>query len=116
MSDTRPYYAASDVLVLPTLYEPFGLVCLEAMACGLPVVTSTSAGAAELITAGVNGYVCDALDVETIHRAIEQAVSPGVRELMRAAARDTALKFSPQVMSAQYVGLYRQLLRTAPIG
>ena len=115
VSDTRPYYAASDVLVLPTLYEPFGLVCLEAMACGLPVVTSISAGAAELITAGVNGYVCDALDVEAIHRAIEQAVSPGVRELMRAAARDTALKFSPQVMSAQYVGLYRQLLRTAPI-
>ena len=115
VSDTRPYYAASDVFVLPTLYEPFGLVCLEAMACGLPVVTSTSAGAAELITEGVNGFVCDALDVNAIHRAIEQATSPDACDSMRAAARDTALKFSPQLMSAQYVGLYRQLLRTAPI-
>jgi len=49
------YYAASDIFLFPTLYEPFGLVILEAMAAGLPVVTSKLAGAAELIDHGKNG-------------------------------------------------------------
>lgn len=110
VADTRPYYVAGDVFVLPTLYEPFGLVCLEALACGLPVVTSTSAGAAELIENGVNGFVCDALDTGGIHRAIEHIVVPSANAAMRFAARSTALKFSPQAMSDQYVTLYRRLL------
>ena len=112
VADTRPHYAASDVFVLPTLYEPFGLVCLEAMACGVPVITSTSAGAAELIQAGVNGYVCDALDVAAIHQAMEQATAVENHLALRLAARDTALRFSLQMMSDQYIALYRLLLKT----
>ncbi len=104
VADTRPFYAASDVFVLPTIYEPFGLVCLEAMAAGLPVITSTGAGAAELIDQGVNGYVCDALDTAAIARAM-QDVTPE----MGFAARDTALKFSPKNMAAQYATLYAKL-------
>ena len=50
------YYAAADIFVFPTLYEPFGLVILEAMASGLPVVTSEIAGSAELITDGKDGF------------------------------------------------------------
>ena len=110
VADTRPYYAMADVFVLPTIYEPFGLVFLEAMACGLPVVTSTSAGAAELIVEGVNGYVTDALDVAAISRAIEQSVSSTTRAAMSIAARATALTFSPQTMADQYVALYQKLL------
>ncbi len=104
VTDTRPFYAASDVFVLPTIYEPFGLVCLEAMAAGLPVVTSTGAGAAELIDQGVNGYVCDALDTAAIACAMHD-ITPE----MGFAARDTALKFSPKNMAVQYASLYRQL-------
>ncbi len=52
-----PYYAASDCFVLPTLYDTFGLVVLEAMAAGLPVIVSAAAGASELITDGENGFI-----------------------------------------------------------
>ncbi|VVB50995.1 Trehalose synthase [uncultured archaeon] len=53
------YYAAADLMVFPTAYEPFGLVIIEAMATGLPVVTSRSAGAAEIIEDGKDGILID---------------------------------------------------------
>ena len=51
------YYGAADLAVLPTMYDPFSNVCLEAMACGLPVVTTAENGASELIHPGENGFV-----------------------------------------------------------
>jgi UDP-glucose:(heptosyl)LPS alpha-1,3-glucosyltransferase len=52
-------FAAADVLLFPTLYDSFGLVITEAMASGLPVITNRAAGAAELITPGVDGLLTD---------------------------------------------------------
>lgn len=51
------WYQNADVLVLPTQYDPFSNVCLEAMACGLPVITTQENGASELIRPGQNGYI-----------------------------------------------------------
>jgi UDP-glucose:(heptosyl)LPS alpha-1,3-glucosyltransferase len=51
------YYGAADLAVLPTMYDPFSNVCLEAMACGLPVVTTAENGASELIRPGEDGFV-----------------------------------------------------------
>jgi UDP-glucose:(heptosyl)LPS alpha-1,3-glucosyltransferase len=59
VSDIRDYYNAADIFVFPTLYEPFGLVITEALSTGLPVITSRSAGAAELITDGFEGLLLD---------------------------------------------------------
>ncbi|MFZ5875336.1 MAG: glycosyltransferase family 4 protein [Nitrospirota bacterium] len=53
------YYAASDVLVFPTLYEPMGNVILEALASGIPVVTSRRSGGAEILTEGKDGWLID---------------------------------------------------------
>jgi UDP-glucose:(heptosyl)LPS alpha-1,3-glucosyltransferase len=55
-TDVERLYGAADVFVLPSWYDPFANVCLEAMAVGLPVVTSRETGAAEVIRNGLNGY------------------------------------------------------------
>ena len=55
--DIERYYAAADIFLLPTLYEPFGLVITEALASGLPTVVSASAGAAELLRDGVDALL-----------------------------------------------------------
>lgn len=51
------YYGAADLAVLPTMYDPFSNVCLEAMACKLPVMTTAENGASELICPGENGFI-----------------------------------------------------------
>ena len=57
VSKPEIYYAAADLLVLPTRSDPFGMVCLEAMACGTPVLTTIAAGVSEIIEPGVTGFV-----------------------------------------------------------
>lgn len=58
-SDVADYYAASDVFALPTKYEAWGLVIVEAMACGLPALTSTLAGASVAVRPGENGHLVE---------------------------------------------------------
>jgi UDP-glucose:(heptosyl)LPS alpha-1,3-glucosyltransferase len=56
-SDIAPYYAAADCFALPTSYDTFSLVTLEAMASGLPVIVSRAAGISELLADGVNALL-----------------------------------------------------------
>jgi len=108
ISDVRPCYAASDVFLMPTLYEPFGLVFGEAMACGLPVITSPQAGAADWIRHGVNGFVVDPLDIPAMAVAINRALNaPG----MGALARQSVLPHDQASTAARYAELYRRLLQ-----
>jgi UDP-glucose:(heptosyl)LPS alpha-1,3-glucosyltransferase len=55
--DVLQFYAAADVYAGPSVYDPFSLPPIEAMACGLPVITSANAGCSEMITDGVDGFV-----------------------------------------------------------
>ncbi len=57
--DLRKFYVASDFFVLPTIYEPFGNVCLETLASGLPIIVSKASGAAEIITEGESGLLLE---------------------------------------------------------
>lgn len=59
--DIEKFYAAADLFVLPTLYDPFSNATLEAMASGLPVITTENNGVAELIENGGEGYVLESL-------------------------------------------------------
>jgi len=107
--DPGPWYAMADCFVLPTLYDPFPNAALEAMACGLPVITSTTCGAAEFILEGKNGFVCDALDVEALAGRmgeIDQASAQRMGEHSRANVAGLGL----QVMAGRLLALYGSLL------
>lgn len=82
------YYGAADVLVLPTPYDAFGMVITEAMACGLPVITTPFAGAAELLVDGVHGRVVSSpADIEALADAMRAlALDADARERMGTAA------------------------------
>ena len=56
-SDISRFYGAGDLFLLPTAYEPFPNVVLESMACGLPVMTTTTSGGADILEPGRNGYL-----------------------------------------------------------
>jgi len=91
VEDTVPYYAAADLYVHPTLYDTFSLVVLEAMASGLPVITSRFNGVQELLHSGREGYVLDdPLDVEELVRKMEICLDPGIRQQMGQSARRLA--------------------------
>lgn len=84
-------YAAADVFLLPTLYDPFANVTLEAMAAGLPVITTNDNGAAELIESGRNGFVVDsARNVEKMTTYGKALAHASFRKPMGMAAQETA--------------------------
>lgn len=107
IKDVRPYYGASDVYLMPTLYEPFGLVFGEAMACGLPAITSPQAGAADWIRHGENGFIVDPLDIASLASALERAIA---EPAMGARAREAVLPYTQADTASRYAALYRQLL------
>jgi UDP-glucose:(heptosyl)LPS alpha-1,3-glucosyltransferase len=111
--DVKPFYGAADGLVLPTLYDPFPNVALEAMASGVPVITSSKCGAAELIRDGENGFVCDALDSIALSERMRQLADREKAERIGKAARDTVAGLHLETMSDKLLELYGSLLSRA---
>lgn len=107
IKDVRPFYGASDIFLMPTVYEPFGLTFGEAMACGLPVVASNKAGAADWITEGVSGFVVDPAHVSALVSAVNQALA---RPEMGIAGRAAVMPYTPARITADYAAFYRGLL------
>ena len=108
-ADPRPLYGAADVLVLPTVYDPCPDAALEAMACGLPVITSTKCGIAELVLAHDCGLVCPARDVPGLAAQMRALSDDATRERLAAHARGAVLPLSPAAMTLQLVLLYKDL-------
>jgi glycosyltransferase involved in cell wall biosynthesis len=80
-------YAASDLLVFPSLADPWGLVVNEAMACGLPVLCSQLAGCADdLIAPGETGWLCDPTDPAGLRDALNHALGDPARAELGARA------------------------------
>jgi UDP-glucose:(heptosyl)LPS alpha-1,3-glucosyltransferase len=94
-TDVERCYAGADLFVLPTLYDPFANTCLEAMACGLPVVTTEANGAAELLQNGVNGCILGHVpSAEALANALRRILlSREQRQAMGEAAYQTAREY-----------------------
>ncbi len=108
----EPLYGAADLLVLPTLYDPFPNVALEGMAAGLPLVTSYQCGAADLIRHGENGLLGDSLDRGRLVANVRLLQENPVRcAAMGQAARQTVEPLTLEAMSQRLLQLYQGLLR-----
>ena len=106
--DVERLYAAADAVALPARYEPFGNVHLEALASGIPMLTSATAGGAEAVRDGINGAVVPSLDAADIARGLRAIRDADAGRLARA-AREAA---EPFTYAAQVDGLekiYRAL-------
>lgn len=108
--DPASWYGLGHALVLPTLYDPFPNVVLEAMASGLPVITSTSCGGAELVREGVNGFVLNHDDVPGMAKAMTELLDIDRAREMGAASRIAVSGCSLAAMSEQLLKLYSELL------
>jgi len=106
------YYAASDMFVFPTSYEPFGLVITEAMATGIPVVTTKCAGAAELITDGVDGMLLKSpYDSGELAEKINHILDNNLADVMGKRARATAEKYSWESVAEKTLDVYRKTIQ-----
>ena len=97
----------ADVMLLPSDLESFGLAALEGMACGVPAVCSRIGGVPEVVTDGVEGYLVEPRDVQTMAaRALEILTVPERHKEMSGAARRRALS---QFCASKIIPLYEKL-------
>lgn len=109
-ADPRPYYGAADAFVLPTLYDPCPNAALEAMACALPIVTSTRSGAAELALGHDAGLVCAPGDAAALSGHMRTLHDKMLRLRLGANARNAVLPLTSAAMTERLIALYRDLL------
>jgi UDP-glucose:(heptosyl)LPS alpha-1,3-glucosyltransferase len=108
----EPYYGGADFLVLPTYYDPFANVCLEALACGLPVITTKVNGASELIDEGKNGFVVnDPDDVKALSAAIMKLMTPKRRKSMTENAYESIKHLTIDEHARRVCHVYDEILR-----
>lgn len=109
MDDPTRAYAAADVLLHPTIYDAFGLVVAEAMACGVPPVVSAEAGIAELIADGESGTLVPPNDPEIIAAALERlAGDPALRGRLARGARAVAQGRTWDHVALETLAVYEQ--------
>lgn len=110
--DTLPYYySAAEVVVMPSLYESFGMVALEAMACGTPVIASEVGGLGYLVQNDVTGYtIPDSDPSELCEKLASLLGDANLRESMGQRAAEYALDYAWEKIAARIVDVYMGII------
>ncbi|GAB4168758.1 MAG: glycosyltransferase family 4 protein [Rhodocyclaceae bacterium] len=108
--EVGPWYGAADAFVLPALYDPQPNAALEALSCGLPLLTSSKCGAAELVERGANGEVRDALDAEGWLAALDEWSDPQRCAGAARLARRAVEALTAHALQERYRALYASVL------
>lgn len=109
------YLSVSDVLLLPSEQESFGLAALEAMACEVPVVASRVGGIPEVVTDGETGFLSEVGDIEKMAKdAARLLADADLRREMGKRARESALsRYRTDIVIPQYIDFYNRVLAKA---
>ena len=111
VDDVWPLLAHAHVFVLPSLHEPFGIVAVEAMAAGLPVIASNVGGLREFIDAGVNGVLVPAGDARALSAELtDLLLNERRRDALGTEARRRAQAYRLERTVEQYLNAYEQLI------
>lgn len=109
-SDLAVLFGAADIFVLPTYYDPFSNACLEALAAGLPVITTPANGFSEILTPGVHGGIVPAGDALALADELEKWRSPQLLESARASCLAKAAEFSIERNAGETLRILQSLL------
>lgn len=111
-----PLLSASDVLLMPSSQESFGLAALEAMACEVPVVASRVGGLPELVQDGVTGYLHPPDDLDGMARSVVALLTDPIlhRRLAEASRRAARERYCDSKIVPRYESCYRQVLEQSP--
>jgi N-acetyl-alpha-D-glucosaminyl L-malate synthase BshA len=104
--------AIADLFLLPSEYESFGLAALEAMAAGVPVVSTNAGGLSEIIVPGVTGYMSNVKDVDAMtNQALEILRNNDTLKAFKKRAAEHAKKYDISNIVPQYEKLYQRFLK-----
>jgi D-inositol-3-phosphate glycosyltransferase len=111
--DTLPYYySAAQIVIVPSHYESFGMVALEAMACATPVVASQVGGLAYLVENGVTGYFVPDGDADALASCLTTLIqNENLRSKIGSQARAAAQAYDWNKISAEIINLYYAVLQ-----
>lgn len=109
VSDPEHYYRAADIFVLPTRYDAFANVCLEALACGTPVITTQSNGAAEIIKDDMTGYVLKTWEARELAYRLKVFMTRDDRKWMSEQAASAAARFTSERSMDRLIQLYHHV-------
>jgi UDP-glucose:(heptosyl)LPS alpha-1,3-glucosyltransferase len=104
-AEMRGLLAAADAFILPTIYDPFSNACLEALTAGLPVITTTANGFAEVIEAGVEGEVVGPGDIPALTAALRKWADAGKRNAVRDRLRAKGAELSVEANVSRTLGI-----------